>query len=520
MEENIINKHIEKLVDIFFEKQDDSIAFERCRKMISEADNEIQDKLQNSYCNLLLDNCVLGYYVYNKTIGEHLPKEKSIRNNPYFLEFKKEVKKVDTSDLENKIFLAIIDLVEGKNSTVLKNLSQWIKVKIEHAKKENTLLECDDIVYSLIIPLKEGFPGMWSEISEMLTGDYVEKGVNSLCLALEKLYYSSDNNEIIEELTKVINENKNIYVAKELLAFTYYDMCMWNNALAVFEQLEDDFPEREYGTEIFLPDTKFFWMAWCYGKKKDYAKEEKYYRKSLKLYPDREYTLNNLGYSLYKQKKYAEAKKVFKKCIREEKDLRYASNNLVRTLLATGEFEEAKAFIQKSKVKIIKELIARVEKGAIPKSKKEDSGENTELNRTVNLGVKKQQFSSEKILEDELVLRMESGIPVFGLPLKVYQKRGVYGRQYMIPNGRLDILAVDEKNNFYVIELKKDSGYDDAYTQTVNYIEWIQKNLAKGSQKVYGIICLNNPTQELIEKVKNNKQIKLFEYSISYSEIT
>lgn len=38
-------------------------------------------------------------------------------------------------------------------------------------------------------------------------------------------------------------------------------------------------------------------------------------------------------------------------------------------------------------------------------------------------------------------------------------------------------------------------------------------------QRVFGIICLNDPTKDLIEKVKADDQMRLFEYSISYSEI-
>lgn len=73
--------------------------------------------------------------------------------------------------------------------------------------------------------------------------------------------------------------------------------------------------------------------------------------------------------------------------------------------------------------------------------------------------------------------------------------------------------------NLYVIELKKDSGYDDAYAQTREYIDWIEEDVAVKGQRVFGIICLNDPTKDLIEKVKADDQMRLFEYSISYSEI-
>lgn len=148
-----------------------------------------------------------------------------------------------------------------------------------------------------------------------------------------------------------------------------------------------------------------------------------------------------------------------------------------------------------------------------------DSQDSTANAPAINIGIKKHQFTSEKLLEDELVQRMEYGIPVFGLPLKVYQQRGVYGRQFILRTGRLDILATGDDNNLYVIELKKDSGYDDAYAQTKTYVEWVEADIAKPGQHVYGIICLNSPTDELQKKVKQDPQMRLFEYSISYTEI-
>lgn len=50
-------------------------------------------------------------------------------------------------------------------------------------------------------------------------------------------------------------------------------------------------------------------------------------------------------------------------------------------------------------------------------------------------------------------------------------------------------------------------------------IDWIEEDVAVKGQRVFGIICLNDPTKDLIEKVKADDQMRLFEYSISYSEI-
>jgi len=81
----------------------------------------------------------------------------------------------------------------------------------------------------------------------------------------------------------------------------------------------------------------------------------------------------------------------------------------------------------------------------------------------IDLGPKRQRFSSERLLEEELTARIEAGIEVFGLQLKMYRREGKYGRQFIIPIGRLDLLCEDEEGNLYIIELKKDSGYDDAF---------------------------------------------------------
>ena len=127
------------------------------------------------------------------------------------------------------------------------------------------------------------------------------------------------------------------------------------------------------------------------------------------------------------------------------------------------------------------------------------------------------QFSNEKNFRRRTHCEIEAEIPVLD-KIKIYKRHGEYGRQYIIPIGRLDLLCEDSEGNLYIIELKKDSGYDDAYKQTAAYLDWFEANNFANGKKVYGIICLNSPTKELIEKVHNDKRMKLFEYQISYIE--
>ena len=139
--------------------------------------------------------------------------------------------------------------------------------------------------------------------------------------------------------------------------------------------------------------------------------------------------------------------------------------------------------------------------------------------RQLEATAKHLQFSKEKLLEEELTARIESGMPVFGKHLKVYKRKGEYGRQYNIPVGRLDLLCEDANGNLYVVELKKDSGYDDVYEQITQYLAWFEQSEKFKGKKVYGIICLNHPAQELLSKVHADKRIRIFEYQISYTEL-
>ena len=190
-----------------------------------------------------------------------------------------------------------------------------------------------------------------------------------------------------------------------------------------------------------------------------------------------------------------------------------------------GRYHEAKAFIKTAPARVPKSIREKIEKAPYRDveivrtvSSADENENNAEPEMKPAIERKGAQFQSEKVLEDELTMRLEAGMEVFGIPLKIYRRRGEYGRQYIFPEGRLDILAEDPDGNLYIIELKKDSGYDDAYKQIAQYIDWFQKHKANG-KKVYGIICLNAPDKALIEAVRQDDRMKLFEYQISYSEI-
>lgn len=370
------------------------------------------------------------------------------------------------------------------------------------------------IVEYFLEPFKQGFQGFWNIVYKGLMKHKVSNDILDLCILLKSFYSTANNEHNIEELTIFIQKCPYFNIPKELLAVLYQDACLWKNSIACLESIKEPL--------VLYKDEVFFMLGWAHGKCKELKQSETYYRKCLDIFPERKDVMNNLAYTLYLQKKYTEAKAILEKCLKENRDLPYSANNYIRVLIALEEYDYAEKFINSNKYKIDKNLKERVQKLRNKKVLKKANG--TKLNdeavfKPKNYTVNYQQFSNEKILEDELVARIENGNSVFGLDLKIYRRYGAYGRQYTIPIGRLDLLCEDSKGDLYIIELKKDAGYDDVYKQISAYIDWFDKNEISKGKKVYGIICLNSPSKELIEKVHANKRVKIFEYKISYTEI-
>lgn len=496
--------------------------------------------------------------------------------------FYENIKKLDAVSTDSFFFKAFYFYLQKEYNKCKGNIH-----KLCHVQWKQDILKEDQVLDYLLVPFQNAPDEIWNFIMDEVNSMHCEEGIPEFCKALSLYYRSRDNDVIIEGLLAFMRKFPNYRAPNELLGYTYYNMAMWNNAIACFERVQQEY--------YFFHEDIYWMLAWSNGKIKNYADEEKYYRMSYQLAPDIPFTLNNLGYSLYKQKKYLEAKELFGQCLDANKDLPYAANNYVRVLIALGRNADAKKFVNSKKFKIakaIQERVKRLDDHNVRLNKKDlsvkpdtiiesdsDTADLFEItssedeikccqqyinNRLSENGAKCQQplkkrqleskikhqrfsnerslegeikhsqplnerqleatakhlqFSKEKLLEEELTARIESGMQVFGKHLKVYKRKGEYGRQYNIPVGRLDLLCEDANGNLYVVELKKDSGYDDVYEQITQYLAWFEQSEKFKGKKVYGIICLNHPAQELLSKVHADKRIRIFEYQISYIEL-
>ena len=482
--------------------------------------------------------------------------------------FYENIKKLDAVSTDSFFFEAFWSYLQKEYNKCKDNIH-----KLCHVQWRQDILKEDQVLDYLLVPFQNASDEIWNFIMDEVNSMHCEEGIPEFCKALSLYYRSRDNDVIIEGLLAFMRKFPKYRAPNELLGYTYYNMAMWDNAIACFERVQQEY--------YFFHEDIYWMLAWSNGKIKNYADEEKYYRMSYQLAPDIPFTLNNLGYSLYKQKKYLEAKELFGQCLDANKDLPYAANNYVRVLIALGRNADAKKFVNSKKFKIakaIQERVKRLDNHNVRLNKKDlsvksdtiiESDSDTadlfgitssedEIKRCQQLSnemqledktkyqrfsnersplegeikhsqplnerqleatAKHRQFSKEKLLEEELTARIESGMQVFGKHLKVYKRKGEYGRQYNIPVGRLDLLCEDANGNLYVVELKKDSGYDDVYEQITQYLAWFEQSEKFKGKKVYGIICLNHPAQELLSKVHTDKRIRIFEYQISYTEL-
>ncbi len=490
----------EKYQNIATSQISDQIFCKEVEKHIIASKGEEKEIWESLYLSTLLEGISRGYTNYNI---------KELESRLEYQAFKRVLRR---AEVQHFLYRAVLHLWNEENSEVFPLLAEYLDGFEDIRIKPLTEFE---FLNNFVLPLKNGYSGMWNQIAALLKKYGTSEDIVAMCYALEKYYYHEKWEEVTDVLAIVLQKNPDFSIAKELLANVYYEMKYWKNAIFYYQQVED----LEINERIVYPEAIYFNIAWAYSKIRDYKQEELYYRKALDMMPNYPNAKNNLGWSLLKQKKYEEAEQVLRECVEEERDFPYSINNLCESLMRQEKLEDLTVCVNSYHHKIGKWQLKNIEKktGLTFDFDKKEKQEPEEKN--IHSSGQETQFSNERLLEEELWNRLEQGKDVFGMHLRIYEGPKGYGRQFIIPVGRLDLLAVDEHGNYYVIELKKDSGYKDAYEQTVSYVKWIQKNMAKKSQKVYGIICLNQPTQELIDKVRNDKNMRLFEYHIHYQEI-
>lgn len=125
------------------------------------------------------------------------------------------------------------------------------------------------------------------------------------------------------------------------------------------------------------------------------------------------------------------------------------------------------------------------------------------------------EFTMEKHLEEFIEANFER-IP-FGRKLQLYGDPDHPARQYPTSVGSIDLLAIDqETDDFVVIELKKGRTSDYVVGQTLRYMGWIKGNLAKSEQGVRGIIIAKEVDDHLRHALKMLPHVEMCTYEVSF----
>lgn len=123
--------------------------------------------------------------------------------------------------------------------------------------------------------------------------------------------------------------------------------------------------------------------------------------------------------------------------------------------------------------------------------------------------------STQFALEKDLQRYLANNLHLIEPGLTLFQDGDISGLEYPAGGGRrIDILAKDKADNFVVLELKVEKGYDRVVGQLLRYINWVRKDLAESGKRVRGIVVCRTMTEDLVLACAGNKDIELYEYQL------
>jgi hypothetical protein len=141
----------------------------------------------------------------------------------------------------------------------------------------------------------------------------------------------------------------------------------------------------------------------------------------------------------------------------------------------------------------------------------DQEGTISEDEEETEIATEENEFAYENDLRNYLVRNLS----VIEKGLKLYQADGIDGEEFYVPgtSRRIDILAIDNQNNFVVIELKVSRGYEKVVGQSLFYQSSIKSIFKK--EKVRAIIIAREITTELKTATQFLSDFELFEYQLS-----
>ncbi len=134
-----------------------------------------------------------------------------------------------------------------------------------------------------------------------------------------------------------------------------------------------------------------------------------------------------------------------------------------------------------------------------------------------NIGENQEELSESTGFAYESDLRnfLSKNLTIIEPGLRLYEEEGIRGIEFPVGGRFIDILAIDKRNNYVVIELKVSKGYDRVIGQLLRYMAWIEANQAEPNQEARGVIIAREISEDLHLAASKIPAIELFEYDLS-----
>lgn len=103
-----------------------------------------------------------------------------------------------------------------------------------------------------------------------------------------------------------------------------------------------------------------------------------------------------------------------------------------------------------------------------------------------------------RVLEKHIEEFVKDNLKILDLELYNDEENDRTGQQFdTFCIGRMDLLCLDKKKDFVIIELKKGRESDKVVGQILRYYTWVKENLCKSGQSVYGLIITEEKDEKL-----------------------
>ncbi len=507
--------------------ENDAIVF-YWQKIKNLSSNISHMKTKNSKTNNYLDKLLIEFENSHSKLNTNF-KKKDIEE---FWEIFIDVSFQNWTEEELDFIDNMVDSIPDK---IIENAAKYLKVGRGSIDWEFIL--CFWIIEPYLEKRKQLFLDSFFKI-------YTKKDLPFFLFRAYESFVKEEFSVAIDYLENLVYLNNELWTPRFLLSEIYQQVENYQNAL-IQSKLALEMLDKHYEAEASVNEKdSMIPLIWNYQIDIHvkisffYEKQNKFKEavKHLEFLIKREVELSNLyGHSAYLNNRIKNHKKAIEYANREIKisNLESAHWNKVEGLRKLAKKKEALAAfkilksISKKKKALANELnLINGIKAAI----KSYTKENITLSKVLPDKIKNKFLKSKKatknleredVLENLLFLRINSGTKTFGKELEIFENKYYFGKQLFAGKaGILDLLVIEKRKNIlWVVELKRNHDYNDAFEQTQRYMKWVKKNIAKKGQIVKGIICLFKPSDLLLNQVRESLDIELHTYEFDFKKL-